>query len=75
MRYIVDRIEDDKVVLEGRVNKRKKIVDRSLLPSEIKDGDILSYKKQTYFLLTEETLAKTQYMRNRFNNLKQKKSD
>ena len=35
MRYIVDRIEDDKVVLEGRVNKRKKIVDRSLLPSEI----------------------------------------
>ena len=75
MRYIVDRIEDDKVVLEGRVNKRKKIVDRSLLPSEIKDGDILSYKKQTYFLLTEETLAKTQYMRNRFNKLKQKKSD
>ena len=75
MRYVIDRIENDKVVLEGRVNKRKKIVSKDLLPDNIKDGDILIYKKQTYTILTEETLAKTKYMRNRFNNLKQKKSD
>ena len=56
MRYVVDRIEKDKVVLEGRVNKRKKIVDLNLLPKGIKDGDILSYKKQTYTILTEETI-------------------
>lgn len=70
MRYIVDRIEEDKVILEGRVNKRKKIVDLNLLPKGIKDGDILSYKKQTYTILTKETLEKTEYMKNRFNNLK-----
>ncbi len=70
MRYIVDRIENDKAVLEGRVNKRKKVVDLNLLPKNIKDGDILSYKKQTYTLLTEETLAKTEYMKNRFKGLK-----
>lgn len=75
MRYIVDRIEEDKVILEGRVNKRKKVVDISLLPKGIKDGDLLSYKKQTYTLLTEETIAQTEYMRNRFNKLKQKKSE
>jgi len=75
MRYIVDRIEEDKVILEGRVNKRKKIVDISLLPKGIKDGDLLSYKKQTYTLLTEETIVQTEYMRNRFNKLKQKKSE
>jgi len=70
VRYVVDRIEEDKVVLEGRVNKRKKIVDLKLLPKNIKDGDILSYKKQTYTILTEETLAKTEYMKNRFKKLK-----
>ncbi len=70
MRYVVDRIEKDIVVLEGRVNKRKKEVERKLLPKNIKDGDILSYKKQTYTLLTEETLAKTEYMKNRFKKLK-----
>ncbi len=70
MRYIVDRIENDKAVLEGRVNKRKKVVDLNLLPKNIKDGDIRSYKKQTYTLLTEETLAKTEYMKNRFKGLK-----
>ena len=70
MRYVVDRIEKDKVVLEGRVNKRKKIVDLNLLPKGIKDGDILSYKKQTYTILTEETINKTKFMKNRFNKLK-----
>lgn len=70
MRYIVDRIEEDKVVLEGRVNKRQKVVDINLLPRGIKEGDILSYKKQTYTILTEETLNRTEFMKNRFNNLK-----
>ncbi|MBQ4030206.1 MAG: DUF3006 domain-containing protein [Bacilli bacterium] len=70
MRYVVDRIEDNKVVLEGRVNKRKKIVDLNLLPKGIKDGDILSYKKQIYTILTEETINKTEFMKNRFNKLK-----
>ncbi len=70
MRYVVDRIEKDKVILEGRVNKRKKEVDKKLLPKGIKDGDILSYKKQTYTLLTKETLARTEYMKNRFKKLK-----
>lgn len=70
MRYIVDRIEENKAVLEGRVNKRQKIVDINLLPKEVKEGDILSYKKQTYTILTEETLNKTEFMKNRFNKLK-----
>ena len=70
MRYVVDRIENDKVILEGRVSKRKKIVDKNLLPKDIKDGDILSYKKQTYTLLTEETLAQTKYMKERFKKIK-----
>lgn len=70
MRYIVDRIEENKAVLEGRVNKRQKVVNLDLLPKEVKEGDILSYKKQTYTILTEITLNKTEFMKNRFNNLK-----
>jgi hypothetical protein len=70
MRYIVDRIEENKAVLEGRVSKRQKIVDINLLPKEVKEGDILSYKKQIYTILTEETLNKTEFMKNRFNKLK-----
>ena len=70
MRYVIDRIEKNKVVLEGRVNKRQKVVDIKLLPKNIKEGDILSYKKQTYTILTKETLSQTEYMKNRFNKLK-----
>jgi hypothetical protein len=70
MRYIVDRIEENKAILEGRVSKRQKIVDINLLPKEVKEGDILSYKKQIYTILTEETLNKTEFMKNRFNKLK-----
>ena len=70
MRYIVDRIEKDKVVLEGRVSKRQKVVDLNLLPKEIKEGDLLCYKKQTYTILTEETINRTEFMKNRFNKLK-----
>lgn len=73
MRYIVDRIEKDKVVLEGKVNKRQKIVDLDLLPKDIHDGDILIYKKRKYILLTKETIEKTNFMRQRFNKLKHKK--
>ncbi len=75
MRYIVDRIEQDKVVLEGRVNKRIRVVDLNLLPKNIHDGDILIYKKQTYTLLTKETLKETEYMKNRFNKLKKQKKE
>ena len=70
MRYVVDRIEKDKVVLEGRVNKRQRIVPRELLPDNIHDGDILIHKKQQYILLTKETIEKTAFMKSRFNKLK-----
>lgn len=70
MRYIVDRIENDKVVLEGRVNKRQRIVSIDLLPANIHEGDILTFKKQKYELLTEETLKKTAFMKSRFAKLK-----
>ena len=73
MRYVVDRIEADKVVLEGKVNKRQKIVPKDLLPENIHDGDILIYKKKEYKVLTEETLKETEFMKNRFNKLKHKK--
>lgn len=70
MRYIVDHIEGDKAVLECRVNKRKKVVELNLLPENIHDGDILMYRRREYILLTKETIEKTEYMKNRFNNLK-----
>ena len=73
MRYVVDRIVEDKVVLEGKVNKRKKIVPLELLPKDIHDGDIVSYRKREYILLTQETLKETTFMKNRFNKLKHKK--
>ena len=69
MRYVVDRIETDKVVLEGKVNKRQKIVPKELLPENIHDGDILIYKKKEFKVLTEKTLKETEFMKNRFNKL------
>ena len=48
MKWAVDRIIDNVVILENIETLEKKEVDISLLPSSIKDGTILIFKDNTY---------------------------
>ena len=59
MKYAVDRIEDNIVVLEDINTKEKQEVQKELLPSNIKDGTILIFENNEYKLdLNEEELRR-----------------
>jgi len=64
MKYIVDRIEDNIVVLE---NKNKIIkVDKILLPKNIKEGSIITKGK----INTKLEIKRRKKIRTKFNKLK-----
>ncbi len=64
MKYIVDRIEDNIVVLENN-NKTIK-VDKKLLPSNIKEGSIITKGK----INTKLEVKRRKKIRTKFNKLK-----
>ena len=67
--YTVESIINDIVKLEDR--KRKKIIEinKSLLPNNIKEQDILDLVNNKYIINEEETKRIKKDIRNRFNNL------
>ena len=54
MKYILDRIEGQYAVLECEEGKNL-VVLRSILPSTVKEGDIIKYINSTYIVDIEET--------------------
>lgn len=68
--YSIDRIEDTIVVLENIITKEKKEVDIILLPVEIKEGSIVSYKDDMYVLEITEEEKKRQEILKRFQSLR-----
>ena len=72
MKYAIDRIEENIVVLEDINTKEKKEVQKDLLPPNIKDGTILIFENNEYKLdLNEEELRRKQ-IQERFNRLRKK---
>lgn len=53
-RFTVDRIEGDKAVLECE-NSTTAVFERSALPKNIKEGDILRFDNGSCYLSAEET--------------------
>ena len=70
MKYAVDRIEENIVVLENLDDKTKIELKKEELPKEIKDGTILVFKDNKYELDLEEEKNKRQSILERFNRLK-----
>lgn len=54
MKFAVDRIENEIVVLEDIITGEKKEVARKELPKEIQDGSIVINKENSYVLDREE---------------------
>lgn len=70
MKYAIDRIENNIAILENIETKEKINISTSLLPSNIKEGNILLYKDNIYILdETEEETRRTRIM-DKFNKLK-----
>lgn len=74
MKYAVDKIEENIVTLESLDTKEKKEVLLEVLPSNIKEGTILTYENEVY--KNDEVLEQQRRtsIQNKFNMLRKKKS-
>ena len=70
MKYAVDRIVDNIVILENIKNKEIIKVDIELLPQNIKEGSILIKRKERYILSKSNT--RKDKIKRRFNKLKRR---
>ncbi len=67
--YTVESIINDIVKLEDRNTKKIFEINKSLLPNNIKEQDILDLVNDKYIVNEEETKRIKKDIRNRFNNL------
>lgn len=67
-RFTVDRIENDKVVLECE-NGDCVALELKSLPKNIKEGDVLCFEENSYFLDNEETEKRRQKIKNLMDSL------
>ena len=70
--YIVDRIEENLVILESRTIRRMEEIEIDKFPKNIKEGDIVDYIDNKYIINKEKTIETKNNIRNRFNRLKNK---
>ena len=72
MKYVIDRIEEDIVVLENLETKEITNINIKELDFKVREGNILSKEDNKYILdLNTEKLRKEK-LRNRFNKLKKR---
>lgn len=72
MIYIVDRIEDNIAVLENKDTKETTDVSLTLLPKNLKEGNILKYENNTYTLDEKEEEERRKAILSKFEKLKNK---
>lgn len=72
MKYVVDRIENEIVILESLETQLKKEVLLSELSEEIKEGNILIYENELYTIDLEEEQKRRQTIKNKFDMLRKK---
>lgn len=69
MKYCVDRIEDNLVVLENLENESIIEIDKEKLQDGIHEGSIVVYKDNEYYIDNEEEQKRKESIKNRFSNL------
>lgn len=67
MKGIVDRIENNIVVLE--VNEDYINLEIEKFPEGIKEGDLVEYKNNEFIILLEETISREKYIKSLFDSL------
>lgn len=75
MKYAVEKIEEDIVVLELLEERTKKEVQISELPENIKEGNILTYENELYKKDEELEQQRRETIKNKFDMLRKRKVD
>lgn len=70
MRFVIDRIIDDIVIIENIETLEKKEVDIELLPSSIHEGNVLDYINNMYVLEKHEEEKRRNLIEERFKRLR-----
>lgn len=70
MKYAVDRIEGDIVILENLETKEKKEVQKSELPNTIKESNIVIESNNTYSISQKEENERLKLIQEKFNKIK-----
>ncbi len=71
-KFIVDRLEGDKAVLECE-NGTTAVFERSALPKSIKEGDVLRFDNGSCYLNAEETERRRQKIQKLMSSLFEEK--
>lgn len=75
MKYAVDEIIDNLVILENIKTKEKKIIKKDIIPFQIQDGTIIEIKSnQIYHDIKTETKRKKK-IQEKFNKLKEEANE
>ena len=72
MKYAIDRIEDNIVVIENLETKEIIELEKDKLPKDIKDGSIIIYENNEYKLDLDEEELRRKRIQDRFNRLRKK---
>ena len=72
MRYAIDRIEEDIVVIENIETQEIKKISKKTLPQDIKEGSILFFDNNKYQLDLDEEELRRKKIQERFNRLRKK---
>ena len=72
MKYSIDRIEQDKVVLENLKTKEIKIIEIEKFPEYIKEGNIVLERNNQYKILEKEEIQRRQKLRKKLKKIKKK---
>lgn len=67
MKGIVDRIENDIIVLE--VNQDYFNLNLEMFPKEIKEGDLVEYRDNRFIILIDETRNREKQIKSLFDSL------
>lgn len=70
MNYAIDQIVEDIVILENITTGEKQEVNKTLLPSEIKEGSIITIKNNQYILNTTEEESRKNRLKAKLERLK-----
>lgn len=70
MNYAIDQIVEDIVILENITTGEKKEVNKTLLPSEIKEGSIITIKNNQYILNSTEEESRKNRLKAKLERLK-----
>lgn len=71
-KYIVDRIEEDIIVLEDEDTKEMVNVKKDDIGIEVNTGDLIEFKDGKYSINSEETESRKKRIKNKFELLKSK---